>query len=61
MYIMLSGHLPFSSKQKEELINKIIEGSFSFKLKEFRSVSLEGKDLIKKMLVVDPNQRLTAA
>lgn len=54
LYIMLSGHMPFSSKKQEDLIDKICEGKYNLNHKEFRSVSAEGKDLINKMLVVDP-------
>jgi calcium/calmodulin-dependent protein kinase I len=61
LYIMLSGHMPFSSKKQHELVEKIVQGKYNLSHKEFRSVSSEGKDLINKMLVVDPKVRLTAA
>ena len=42
------------------LFSRIRTGTINFKHKEFDNVSDEAKDLITKMLVVDPDKRLTA-
>ena len=60
LYIMLSGHYPFSANEQTVLFEKIARGHYSFNHEEFDSVSSEGKDLISKMLVLEPKLRLTA-
>jgi hypothetical protein len=39
---------------------KIQNAKFHFNHKEFENVSEEGKELIKRMLIVDPKERITA-
>ena len=41
------------------MIRQIMEGKFTFSSSEWNDVSTSPKDLISKMLVVDPKQRLT--
>ena len=53
MYILLSGYMPFPGKDFEEIFQKIRSGKIHFDYDEFKHVSQEGKDLIKKMIVVD--------
>lgn len=60
LYIFLSGYMPFSAKEESELFEKITNAKYGFAHKEFRHVSDEAKDLIRKMLVIDPKQRPTA-
>ena len=43
------------------MFQKIKEGNFHFKHKEFQNVSDEGKDLISKLLEVSSERRLDAA
>ena len=59
MYVLLSGYLPFQGPNKYEVFKKILAGKFHFNHKEFAKVSNEGKDLISKLLRVDPNKRVT--
>lgn len=59
MYVLLSGYLPFYGDNKAEVFNKINAGKFSFKHKEFEAVSNEAKELIKKMLQKDPDDRIS--
>ena len=54
LYILLSGFMPFPAKTTEELKKKVGTGELNFSHKEFNQVSIEGKNLIRKMLVVDP-------
>jgi serine/threonine protein kinase len=61
LYVMLSGHYPFTAHEPTVLFEKIALGLYSFKHEEFDSVSSEGKDLIAKMLVIEPKLRLTAS
>jgi calcium-dependent protein kinase len=61
LYIMLSGHPPFGGKTNDEIMNKVLEGSYNFARKEWTQVSEMAKDLIKKMLTYDPNDRISSA
>ena len=59
MYTLVSGYLPFQGKNSAEVFRKIGEADFHFNHKEFDTISQECKNLISKLLVVNPNKRLT--
>ncbi|XP_049776151.1 ovarian-specific serine/threonine-protein kinase Lok-like [Schistocerca cancellata] len=60
LYACLSGYLPFSPDNKKvPLKEQIRKGNYSFPIQYWRGVSPEAIDLIKKMLTVDPIQRIT--
>ncbi|XP_042570844.1 ribosomal protein S6 kinase alpha-3 [Cyprinus carpio] len=64
LYTMLTGFTPFANGPEdtpEEILARIGSGKFSLAGGYWSSVSLEAKDLVSKMLHVDPHQRLTAA
>ena len=54
MYILLSGYLPFAGGSAPEVFKKIQSGEFSFDQEEWTSISESAKNLIRKMLVLDP-------
>ena len=54
LYAMLCGFLPFDEKNNELLYNKIIKGEFDTP----PFISDYGKDLINKILCVDPDKRI---
>ena len=60
IYFLLVGYLPFHSKNQDELFKIIRLGKFSFEPKYWSGISNEAKDLITKLLDVDPSTRLTA-
>lgn len=60
MYILLCGFPPFYDDNTAALFKQIMAGSFSFPSPYWDNVSSEAKDLINKLLVVDPKKRLTA-
>lgn len=60
-YILLGGYPPFYDENQGRMFRKIKRGEFKFHSPMWDNVSPEAKDLIKKLLVVDPSQRLTAA
>ena len=60
MYVLLSGYLPFQGENRYDVFQKIQSASYHFNHKEFTKVSDEGKDLIRKLLVVDPKKRVSA-
>jgi calcium-dependent protein kinase len=51
LYIILSGHPPFYSKNEEKLKQKICNIEYSLDLPAFSKISDDAKDLIKKILV----------
>ncbi|XP_025029213.1 ribosomal protein S6 kinase alpha-3 isoform X1 [Python bivittatus] len=64
LYTMLTGYTPFANgpdDTPEEILARIGSGKFSLSGGYWNSVSETAKDLVWKMLHVDPHQRLTAA
>lgn len=61
-YIMLCGFPPFRSakKDQDELFDLIMEGDYEFLSPYWDNVSDEAKDLISKLLIVNPNHRYSA-
>ena len=55
LYAMLCGYLPFEDKDNDELFKKILECKLEFP----RFLSFNSKDLIKKILVTNPERRIT--
>jgi serine/threonine protein kinase len=60
MYIMLSGSPPFYHEDNFELFEIIASGQYDFADPTWKDVSAEAQDLIKKLLVVDPEKRLSS-
>lgn len=60
LYILLSGKPPFDGNDDKEIVNSVRIGTYSLTSSEWKNISNEAKDLIKKMLTYDPNQRITA-
>jgi calcium-dependent protein kinase len=58
LYVMMTGAYPFNGKDQNEVFDKIKKGVYDIKLLEKQNVSEEVKDLIKKLLVMDPGKRL---
>lgn len=61
LYILLCGSPPFNGQTDEQIFRKVRQGSYSFANKAWSTRSQESMDLINKMLVVDPNKRISAA
>lgn len=60
LYVFMSGYLPFQGANRQEVFDKIQRGKYHFDHVEFKECSKDVIDLIKKLLVVDPAQRLSA-
>lgn len=58
LYFMTTGKLPFYASKRDDVFMKIIKGKYDTNILNKNKCSEELKDLIKRMLVVDPNQRL---
>ncbi len=59
MYILLSGYPPFDGTSDQEIMQKVKSGKFSFDKKVWASTSQEAKNLIAKLLNINPKQRIT--
>lgn len=59
-YVLLSGHPPFQGSP-DRISVQVMRGSYSFGGLRWSDVSDDAKDLISKMIVVNPDERLTAA
>jgi len=55
LYAMLCGYLPFEDKDNDILFEKILECKLDFP----KYISKSGRDLIEKILVKDPNKRIS--
>ena len=60
LYVLLSGIQPFQASNRSELFKKISQGAYKLSGSSWRSISREAKDLIRKMLVINPNERYSA-
>jgi len=60
-YILLGGYPPFYHDNRQELFKLIRKGAFEFHPEFWGEVSPEAKELISKMLTVDPSERPSAA
>lgn len=61
MYILLCGYPPFYNENDGRLFDSIMAGQYEFHSPYWDNISAQAKDLIKKLLVVNPQQRLTAS
>ena len=60
-YILLGGYPPFDDDNQQRLFRKIRNAEYKFDPEYWSTVSAEAKDLIRQLLVVDSDKRLTAA
>ena len=60
LYILISGYPPFHDDNHNSLFLKIAKGRYDFDDDVWEDVSAEAKDLIKKLLTVDPGKRLSS-
>lgn len=60
MYVLLCGYPPFDGDNDEIIINKINTGNYNFEGKEWKKISEEAKSLIRKMLTINPVERICA-
>jgi len=60
IYLLLSGNHPFSASSTKELFQRAVQGNPQFPNENWSNVSEEAKDLIRHLLVVDPEKRWCA-
>jgi len=59
MHLLLRGVLPFDGHTKDEVVEKTLNKKLNLTHKKWDRVSEDAKDLIAKLLVKDPEQRIT--
>jgi len=60
MYILLSGRPPFGGDSDKEIMDKVAKGEYDLESSPFDTLSSSGKDLINKLLIMDPKKRISA-
>lgn len=59
MYTLLVGCPPFWHRKQLTMLRNIMEGKYSFSSPEWADISESPKDLIRRLLVVEPAQRIS--
>ena len=60
VYILLGGYPPFIESNQRTLFRKIRKGQYEFHEEYWGQVSEDAKDLIRSLLTVNPDKRLSA-
>jgi len=60
MFVVLCGYPPFYGDNDAEVLSKVKLGSFTFNTADWKNVSEDAKDLIHKLLKMNPQHRYTA-
>ncbi|PHT28162.1 Calcium-dependent protein kinase 29 [Capsicum baccatum] len=60
LYILLSGFPPFWAETEKGIFEEIVKGKLDFESSPWPSISSSAKDLVRKMLTMDPRRRITA-
>ncbi|CAD8053433.1 unnamed protein product [Paramecium sonneborni] len=61
LYILLCGYPPFFGHSEEEVLAKVRKGTYQFDSNDWSRVSMQAKDLIRRMLFYDPSFRIGAS
>ncbi|GLT29398.1 hypothetical protein SLA2020_042700 [Shorea laevis] len=61
LYILLSGVPPFWAETEKGIFIAILKGEIDFQSDPWPKISESAKDLVKKMLTMDPKKRITSA
>ena len=59
IYALLSGSLPFDHESQKETIRMTLDDKLVFDLPCWNTVSASAKDLVTRLLLKDPKQRIT--
>jgi len=60
LYILLSGKPPFDGHNDDEILSKVSVGKIDLVGSMWMRVSDEAKELVKKLLLKDPEKRINA-
>ncbi|EER11618.1 Calcium-dependent protein kinase, putative [Perkinsus marinus ATCC 50983] len=60
MYILLCGYPPFYGETDADVLTKVRLGNYTFNASDWKGISEDAKDLIRKLLKINPRDRYTA-
>jgi calcium-dependent protein kinase len=60
LYVLLVGYPPFSGSSTDDLLRKVSKGQYSLEGSYWKKISQSAKDLVIKMLEINPSKRLSA-
>ena len=60
LYILLCGYFPFNGDNDDQIVEAIKSGKVNFIKDEWKHISNDAKELIQKMLEINPNNRFDA-
>ena len=60
MYVLLSGNPPFDGETDAEVLSKVQLGNFTFNSKDWKNISNDAKNLIRRCLKMNPSDRYSA-
>lgn len=60
LYVMLSGRMPFYGRDDIECLRRTASGEYTFPDREWKDVSADAKSLVRSLLQIRPERRLTA-
>lgn len=60
MYTLLCGYPPFDGKSNEEIMNNIVLNEVIYNKDDWQDISINAKNLLSKLLLKDPNKRISA-
>ncbi|XBW35941.1 hypothetical protein QEN19_001513 [Hanseniaspora menglaensis] len=61
VYVIMTGHLPFSGSSEEDLFKQIKTGKFHEGPLKMRNISNNGRAFLESLICVDPNKRLKSS
>lgn len=61
MYILLCGQPPFWGPTETQIFNEILRSKYDLSQPPWPKISASAKDILQKLLIVDPRARVTAA
>ena len=59
-YILLSGYPPFNGATNHETNESVLRGQYEFHAEDWKDISPEAMDFVRRLLQMDPRQRMTA-
>ncbi len=60
LYILLCGYPPFNGANDEQIIRRVKKGQYSTDEVEWKHISADAIDLVKRLLTYEPKDRITA-
>ncbi|KAL9188089.1 hypothetical protein ACHAXT_006467 [Thalassiosira profunda] len=59
-YILMVGYPPFNGASNEEIHRSVLGGRYRFHSEDWKDISPEARDFVKRLLQKDPRKRMTA-